>query len=89
MEMNRKQFEQKVMEEQPVLVEFWAPWCSYCRRIGPALEKVSRQYAGKVTVGKVNIDEEPRLAHQDRPNAGATIAAAIHRPSYCTATEEQ
>ena len=66
MEMNKKQFEQKVMEEQPVLVEFWAPWCSYCRRIGPALEKIAQQYAGRVAIGKVNIDEEPLLAHQEQ-----------------------
>lgn len=66
MEMNRKQFEQKVMEERPVLVEFWAPWCTYCRRIGPALEKVAREQENRLTVGKVNIDQEADLAGREQ-----------------------
>ena len=66
-EMNREMFEKKMMEnDRPVLVEFWAPWCVYCRRIGPALEKVSNQYDGQMVVGKVNIDEEPILAHREQ-----------------------
>jgi len=66
MEMNRKQFEQKVMEARPVLVEFWAPWCTYCRRIGPALEKVAREQENRLTVGKVNIDQEADLAGREQ-----------------------
>ncbi len=45
-----------------VLVDFWAPWCTYCRRIGPAFDKIADQYRGKLVAGKVNIDEEPELA---------------------------
>lgn len=61
--MNNAQFQQMVTENsQPVLVDFWAPWCGYCRRIAPALDQVAQQWAGKVTVGKVNVDEEPALA---------------------------
>ncbi len=45
-----------------VLVEFWAPWCGYCRRIGPALAKVAEQYAQTVTVAQINIDDFPALA---------------------------
>ena len=66
-EMNQELFEKNAMESgRPVLVEFWAPWCTYCRRIGPALEKVADRYAGRVTVGKVNIDQEPVLAHREQ-----------------------
>ena len=66
-EMNQELFEKNAMQSsQPVLVEFWAPWCTYCRRIGPALEKVADRYAGRMAVGKVNIDEEPVLAHREQ-----------------------
>ena len=65
--MNTDLFQKNILEgSDPVLVEFWAPWCVYCRRIGPALDKVAQQYEGKLTVGKVNIDEEPALARQEK-----------------------
>ena len=48
--------------EKPVLVDFWAPWCVYCRRIAPAMEKVVAQYEDKVQIGQVNIDDFPALA---------------------------
>ena len=65
-EMNKELFSQYVMDEKPVLVEFWAPWCGYCRRIGPAMDKISQKYEGQMTVGKINIDEEPLLANQEQ-----------------------
>ena len=62
-EMNQELFVKNAVDgSQPVLVEFWAPWCVYCRRIVPALDKISQQYEGEILVGKVNIDEEPKLA---------------------------
>ena len=64
--MNTQQFHNKEAGGQPVLVEFWAPWCVYCRRITPALEKISQQYAGKLTVATVNIDDEEALARQEQ-----------------------
>ena len=64
--MNQEQFEQAIREEKPVLVDFWAPWCGYCRRIGPAYEKIGEEYADSLAVGKINIDEEPDLAAQFR-----------------------
>ena len=66
-EMNNELFENKVLDgSEPVLVEFWAPWCVYCRRIAPALDKVAQQYSGKLTVAQVNIDEEPILAAREQ-----------------------
>ena len=66
-EMNNELFENKVLGgNEPVLVKFWAPWCVYCRRIAPALDKVAQQYAGKVMVAKVNIDDEPLLAAREQ-----------------------
>ena len=65
MKMNQKMFEEQVFGgNKPVLVEFWAPWCVYCRRIAPALQKVAEQQENLI-VGQVNIDEEPVLANRE------------------------
>ena len=47
--------------DKPVLVDFWAQWCPYCRRIAPAFDKVGEQYADTLITGKINYDEEPQL----------------------------
>ena len=63
--MNKELFTSAVSADKPVLVEFWAPWCTYCRRIAPALSKVDAQYAEQLSIGQVNIDEVPELAQQE------------------------
>ncbi len=58
-------FQQDVLlasREKPVIVDLWAPWCGPCKQIAPILEKVVRAAAGKVTLVKINIDEEPQIA---------------------------
>jgi len=65
--MNMELFEKLAMNgDMPVLVEFWAPWCVYCRRIIPAMKKIAQQYEGRLILGQVNIDEEPVLAEKER-----------------------
>ena len=64
--MNKSQFEQFMQEEKPVLVDYWAPWCVYCRRIAPAYEKIAEEYGDQLVIGKVNIDEEPQLAEAEK-----------------------
>lgn len=65
--MNAEAFRNALAQsDKPVLVDFWAPWCTYCRRIGPAFDKIAQQYADSLIVGKVNIDEEPALAQQEQ-----------------------
>lgn len=71
--MNDKLFTQHLQGSKPVLVEFWAPWCVYCRRITPALQKVSQEYSNSLVVGQVNIDEEPMLAHRERIEVVPTL----------------
>lgn len=58
-------FKHKILEaDQPVLVDFWAPWCTYCRRIAPAFDKIAEQQENKLVFAKVNVDEAPEIAEK-------------------------
>ena len=77
--INAKQYEELILGSKPVMVDFWAPWCTYCRRIEPALEKLADS-RDDILIVKINIDEEPDLARQERIEVIPTLV--IYQNGY-------
>jgi len=64
-DLNANNWEEEVTKsELPVLVDFWAPWCGPCKMVGPLVETLAAENAGKINVGKLNVDENKSIAVQ-------------------------
>jgi len=57
-------FDEFVKSDKPVLIDFWADWCGPCKLLGPVVEEIANDYEGKLTVGKLDVDANPRIAQQ-------------------------
>jgi len=74
LEFTDTNFQTEVLSsDQPVLVDFWAPWCGPCKMIAPTIEALATEYAGKVRVGKVNTDDNPQMATSFNVSAIPTV----------------
>ena len=62
-EFTEGNFQEEILNSKcPVLVEFWASWCPPCKMLEPLMEKLAKQYQGKIKVGKLNVDQNPKIA---------------------------
>lgn len=101
LEFTDENFDQEVLKSKaPVLVDFWAPWCAPCRIVSPIVEELAKEYAGKLKIGKVNVDENPKSAQNysvmsiptvilfTKGKPGKTMIGAQSKDSYKRSIDE-
>ena len=72
--LTKQNFETEALKSDiPVVVDFWASWCGPCKMLAPVIADIASEYAGKVKVGKVNVDDEPELANAFRVSSIPTV----------------
>lgn len=62
--LTKENFNREIVEGKITVVDFWAPWCGYCKRIAPSVDQIAEEYQNILKVGKLNIDDEPELAEK-------------------------
>ena len=83
-ELTRENFNEIVKSDKPVLVDFWASWCGPCRMVSPVIDQLAEEYAGKISVGKVNVDDEGALVvlfpdgHTEAINSGEVSVRGMY-----------
>lgn len=74
LEITDANFDELVMKsDKPVVVDFWAEWCGPCRMVGPVINEMAEEYAGRAVIGKVDVDNNPGVANQFRVRNIPTI----------------
>lgn len=74
LEITDANFEELVLKsDKPVVVDFWAEWCGPCRMVGPVINEMSEEYAGRAVIGKVDVDNNPAVSNQFRVRNIPTI----------------
>ena len=72
-DIRKEQFEEMMAAGKTVLVDYWAPWCGYCRRLKPAMDRLERELEGKLLMGSVDIDREEALSDREKIEVVPTL----------------